>query len=107
MAPDVLVPVRSIVLEVRPVGTITMLTAFADADRRPVPPTIAVPTSLLCGGADTRAPLPVAEGLHAAIPGSTLVVLPDVGHLSDLDAPEAFNAEVRRGLRTEPSSGSP
>jgi pimeloyl-ACP methyl ester carboxylesterase len=40
----------------------------------------------------------VAEDLHTAIPGSTLVVLPDVGHACNIEAPEAFNQAVRRFL---------
>ena len=33
----------------------------------------------------------VAEDLHAAISGSTLVVLPDTGHLCNIEAPGPFN----------------
>ena len=58
-----------------------MLAAFADADLRAVLPTITVPTLLLHGDADVRAPRPVAEALHADIPDSELVLLPEVGHL--------------------------
>ena len=79
-----------------------MLATFAEADRRAVLPTVAVPTLLPYGAADVRAPRPVAEALHAGIPGAELVQLPQVGHVSNLGAPEAFNAEVRRFLRTAP-----
>ena len=41
------------------------------------------------------APRPVAEALRAAIPGSRLVVLAGVGHVSCLEAPERFTAELR------------
>jgi pimeloyl-ACP methyl ester carboxylesterase len=40
-----------------------------------------------------------SSAFHAAIPGSRLVVLPDVGHVSPVEAPELFNREVRRFLR--------
>jgi len=40
----------------------------------------------------------MAEALHAAIPNSELVLLPDVGHQCNLEAPEPFNAELRRFL---------
>ena len=33
---------------------------------------------------------------------SALVVTPDVGHVSNVEAPAAFNAEVRRFLRSVP-----
>ncbi len=63
-------------------------------------PLITVPTLLLYGSADVRSPLSVAEELHAQIRGSQLVVMPGVGHLSNVDAPDLFNAEVRRFLRS-------
>lgn len=97
--PEVLDLVRSSMLDVRPAGTLAMLTAFAEADLREVLPTIAVPTLLLYGTQDVRSPREVADALHAAIPGSELVLLPGVGHLVNLEAPEAFNTEVRRFLR--------
>src|SRR5215469_5136976 len=60
---------RAMMLDVRPAGTETMLTAFASADLRAVLPTIAVPTLLIYGEEDVRAPRAVAEALHVAIPG--------------------------------------
>ena len=98
VAPEVLHLVRSVMLEVRPAGTLPMLNAFAEADLREVLPTIAVPTLLLYGTEDVRSPRAVADALRAAIPRSELVYLPGVGHVSNLEAPEAFNAEVRRFL---------
>jgi len=41
----------------------------------------------------------VAEALHAAIPNSTLVVLDGVGHQSNVEAADRFNAAVRSFLR--------
>ncbi|HYO40746.1 MAG TPA: alpha/beta hydrolase, partial [Nocardioidaceae bacterium] len=75
-----------------------MALASAEADLRPVLGLVSVPTLVLCGDRDTRAPLPVAEALHAAIPGSQLVVLDGVGHVSAVEAPERFNAAIRRFL---------
>jgi pimeloyl-ACP methyl ester carboxylesterase len=100
--PETLDLVRSIMLEVRSAGIRPMLAAFAEADLRTVLRTISVPTLLLYGAADVRAPRPVAEALHAAIPNSELVLLPEVGHMCNLEAPEAFNAELRRVFRTVP-----
>jgi pimeloyl-ACP methyl ester carboxylesterase len=56
---------------------------------------IEVPTLLVYGDRDVRAPLAVAEDLHAAIPGSRLVVLPGVGHACSIEAPDGFNRVVR------------
>ena len=82
----------------RPAGFRAMARASAEADLRNVLPTIDVPTAILCGDQDLRAPRPVAEALHAAIPGSRLVVLAGVGHVSCLEAPERFTAELRAFL---------
>jgi pimeloyl-ACP methyl ester carboxylesterase len=71
----------------------------AAEDVRDVLPNVEVPTLLVYGDRDVRCPMSVAEALHAAITGSKLVVLPDVGHLCNVEAPDAFNAAVRRFLR--------
>ena len=57
-----------------------------------------VPTLLLYGTEDVRSPPSVAREMNRRIPGSTLVLIPDVGHLAAVEAPEAFNAQVRRFL---------
>jgi pimeloyl-ACP methyl ester carboxylesterase len=80
-----------------PRGFRAMARASAE-DLRAALPLVKVPTLLLYGDHDVRAPLPVAEHLHAAIAGSTLVVLPGAGHVCNIDAPDAFNAALRRFL---------
>jgi pimeloyl-ACP methyl ester carboxylesterase len=85
--------------ELRPAGLRAMARSAADADLRDALPGIDVPTLLLCGDRDVRAPLDVAEALHAAIPRSRLVVLQGAGHVCNLEAPERFNSEVRAFLR--------
>ena len=78
-----------------------MAHALADADLRDVLPSITVPTLLIYGDADERAPLTVAEDLHRRIPTSRLVVLPGLGHECYLEDPDRFNAEVRTFLRSQ------
>jgi pimeloyl-ACP methyl ester carboxylesterase len=78
----------------------TLARSFAETDLRDMLPTIDIPTLLLYGDADTRAPLQVAEGLRVAIRGSRLVVLSGVGHVSNIEDAERFNAEVRKFLRS-------
>jgi pimeloyl-ACP methyl ester carboxylesterase len=63
-------------------------------------PRIRVPTLLVYGDQDARASLNVAEDLHRAIPESRLVVLPGVGHMSNVEAGDRLNAEVREFLRS-------
>ncbi len=82
-----------------PAGYRTMACAMAEADLRDGLAQIEVPVLLLYGELDKRAPLHIAADLHARIPGSTLVVLPGVGHLSNVEATARFNGEVRDFLR--------
>lgn len=56
---------------------------------------IRLPTLLVYGEHDTRAPAGVAVKMHNAIPGSELVQLPDAGHVCNVDASEPFNAHLR------------
>jgi pimeloyl-ACP methyl ester carboxylesterase len=84
-------------LAFHPAGFRAMARASAE-DLTDVLPHIRVPTLLVYGDKDVRAPLTVAEDLHAAISGSALVVLPDAGHVCNIEAPEEFNRAVRNFL---------
>lgn len=55
---------------------------------------IDVPTLVVVGEHDGPSPPDVAEAMHRAIPGSRLVVVPGAGHLTNLEAPEVFNAAL-------------
>ena len=76
-------------------GFLAMTWSSAEADLREVLPTVQVPTLLVYGERDVRAPVSVGQAIHAAIPGSRLVVLPNVGHAIPVEAPEQFNRELR------------
>ena len=52
---------------------------------------ISVPTLVIAGGEDTLTPVSDSEAMHAAIDRSHLVVLPDAGHLSSMEAPDEFS----------------
>jgi pimeloyl-ACP methyl ester carboxylesterase len=58
------------------------------------------PHSFSTAGADARSPLANADALHAAIPISQLVVLPELGHACVVEDPEACAAEIRRFVTT-------
>jgi pimeloyl-ACP methyl ester carboxylesterase len=75
-------------------GARAMLHSMAGADLRDVLPTITVPTLLLYGERDQRSPLTVAQEMHRRIPGSSLVVLGDAGHQSNMESPLAFTDAV-------------
>jgi pimeloyl-ACP methyl ester carboxylesterase len=80
-----------------PVGFQAMARASAE-DLRDALPGGDVPTLLVYGDCDIRAPLTVADHLHRAISGATLDVLPAAGHLCNIEAARAFNDAVRAFL---------
>lgn len=55
---------------------------------------IRVPTLVMVGSEDRVAPPAAARAMAAAIPGARLVVLDGAGHISNLEAPQAFNAAL-------------
>ena len=83
-----------------PRGFRAMARAAAE-DLRSALPHIDVPTLLVYGDRDERAPLSVAHDLHESIAGSELVVLPDAGHVCNIDAAHRFNDAVRGFLRRQ------
>lgn len=97
--PAVVERTSAIMADFHPAGMRALLNASGHADYRDVLPTISVPTLLIYGAEDVRSPLSVAREMHRQVPGSTLVVIPDVGHMVAAETPEAFNAEVSRFLQ--------
>ncbi|CAN5489340.1 alpha/beta fold hydrolase [soil metagenome] len=84
-----------IMREMRPLGVLSMMEAFANVDSRDILPQINVPVKLIYGEADRRAPVHIGHELHAQIPNAELAIIPGAGHMVYLEAGEAFNAEVR------------
>ncbi len=84
-----------IMSDFHPIGFRLMAIAVARADTRDLLPTIRVPTLLVWGEADARSPLTVARQMHQAIPDAKLVVISGAGHVSNLEQPARFDAEVR------------
>lgn len=86
----------SIVSEFHPLGFRLMAKSSADTDTTDLLPRITPPTLVLWGDGDRRSPLGIAEQLRDAIPNAELAVIKGAGHASNMEQPEAFNAEVRR-----------
>ena len=97
-SPDMIDAFAASMRAFHPIGFRAMARASAE-DLRDALPCVDVPTLLVYGDDDVRAPLTVAEHLHAAITGSTLVVLPGAGHVCNVEAAEDFNIAVSRFLR--------
>lgn len=62
-------------------------------------PTIDVPTSVVVGSEDALTPPVMSETMAARIPGATLTVIPQAGHLANMDAPDEFDRTVRDLVR--------
>ncbi|MFI1104235.1 alpha/beta fold hydrolase [Streptomyces melanogenes] len=67
-------------------------------DYRELLTTVTVPTLVVVGRDDTYTPVADAEATHAAVPGSTLVVVESAAHLPNLERPAEFNAALRAHL---------
>jgi len=106
-SPDVVELVATMMRDFSPTGIRPALNALGAVDLRDVLATITVPTLLIYGDADVRSPADVVgKDLHARIPGSTLVVIPDASHMVNLEQPEAFSAAIRCFAQENGSAGS-
>jgi 3-oxoadipate enol-lactonase len=92
--------VRAMILESNPNGVVAALGAMRERpDSTPLLAKIEVPT-LVIGGEEDEISTPEVMGAMAQkIPDSRHVTLSGVGHLSNLEAPEAFNAVLEEFLR--------
>lgn len=55
---------------------------------------ISVPTLVIVGEEDEITPVEQARAMHLAIAGSSLAILPRAGHLSNLEAADAFSTTI-------------
>jgi pimeloyl-ACP methyl ester carboxylesterase len=62
-------------------------------------PAIAVPTLIIAGEQDTFTPMWLSVKMHAAIPGSELLVLPGGTHVGPLEHPELVSLRVEKFVR--------
>ena len=69
-------------------------------DRTPVLRESDVPTLIITSENDALMPLPTSQAMADASAHSTLVVLPEAGHLSNMEAADGFNKAVTDFLRT-------
>jgi 3-oxoadipate enol-lactonase len=79
------------------------LEAILSFDRRAQLPQIQVPTLLLAGEHDRNAPPAMMKKMAEAIPRSTFLEMPGVGHLLNLEAPDEFDGLVLNFLALPPA----
>lgn len=98
--PDLVEMVRAMMLHQSPGGIVGALLGMAErSDSTPLLPTITVPMLVVFGDQDVITPAePEGHSLAEAIPNAKLVVIPNAGHLSNLEQPDAFNAAMREFL---------
>ncbi|GIW25438.1 alpha/beta fold hydrolase [Meiothermus sp.] len=94
--PALVEQVRQILLAADPDKTIASLKGLADRpDSLPLLPNISVPALVLVGEEDTLTPPADARQMAAQIPDSRMLILPEAGHLANLENPKAFNTALR------------
>lgn len=97
--PKLVNEVRSMIVSSAPEGIRRAILRLRDRpDATPVVGRIRVPVLVLTGDEDVVTPPEEGRALEAGIPRSTFEVLAGAGHLSNLEAPAAFNAAVGRFL---------
>lgn len=97
--PDVMRHIRNHMSRTPPPTIARTLIALRDRpDARPHLGSIAVPTLVIVGAEDILTPPSAAEVMASALPRATLVSIPGAGHLSNVEAPAAFQDAVEQFL---------
>jgi 3-oxoadipate enol-lactonase len=97
--PEVVRRIREMMLNMKPAGAAAALKGMAAReDMTDMLSRIDVPTLILVGRDDSFAPVVDSEKMHAKISGSRLVVIENAGHVSNIEQPELFNAQLRSFL---------
>ncbi|MGH2694604.1 MAG: alpha/beta fold hydrolase [Actinomycetota bacterium] len=96
--PDVVARIRTL-MDNPPSGWIGALEAMKTRpDSTGGLTSISAPTLVIVGEEDGIAPPESARKMHEHIGGSRLVVIPEAGHLSNVEAPDAFNGALAEFL---------
>jgi 3-oxoadipate enol-lactonase len=91
--------VREMILESSPDGVVAALGAIRERpDSTDLLEKINVPTLLVGGAEDVLSTPEIMKGMAKQVPSSYHLTLENAGHLSNLEAPEEFNAALRAFL---------
>jgi pimeloyl-ACP methyl ester carboxylesterase len=95
--PDIVDQVRQSAAKLKIAGILAAWEALRDRpDARPGLANIRVPTLALAGSNDELTPPSVLQRIASAISGAQFIEIPGAGHLSNLEQPARFNAELLR-----------
>jgi pimeloyl-ACP methyl ester carboxylesterase len=87
--------VRQMIAATGPDAFVRQLNAIMSRpDSRPLLASIRCPTLVVVGDADAATPPELNKEIADGIPGAKFVVVPDSGHLTTLEQPEAVNAAL-------------
>lgn len=94
--PAIAVAVRQLIRQAAPTSVASGSRGLARrSDSFDLLPTITCPALVIVGSDDVVTPPKEAKAMAAAIPGARLVEIPGAAHLSNLEAPAAFNAALK------------
>lgn len=98
-SPKIVSRVREMIETTKPEGAANAQRGMAlRADHTNMLSNINVPTLIIVGSEDALTPMADSEKMHEAIKDSTLTIIEGVGHCSNLEKPEVFNAALREFL---------
>jgi 3-oxoadipate enol-lactonase len=93
--PEIIDGIRKIIMSNSPIGICGALLAMAGrTDTSNALPKITIPTTLLVGELDSVTPPSAAQAMHEKIAGSELHIIPNAGHMSNLENHEEFNKHL-------------
>lgn len=93
--PDAVAGIRAVVRGTSPLAVAGTLIALAGrTDSTPSLFRIGVPTLIMVGRHDALTPPSASQAMKEKIPGAELHVIPDAGHLSNLENPEEFTTHL-------------
>lgn len=101
--PDLVNSIREIMIHTSPEGIIGALSGMRDRpDSTDLLTRISCPVLIVHGVEDQLIPMSEAEQMHALVPNSALVRIPNAGHLPNMEQPELYNRAVGDFLSSLP-----
>ena len=93
--PEVVARAKALILEASPEAVAGSLLALAERpDSTPLLPGMRRPALVLVGEEDTLTPPEEAKRMAKALPDARLLILPEAGHLANLENPKAFRTAL-------------
>ncbi len=93
--PEAVKSIQSIVERTAPISIFGTLLALASrTDTTAHLPNIKCPTLILVGEKDSVTPVAASKAMNDAIPGSEMFVIPQAGHVSNMENPAEFNKHL-------------